>query len=321
MTTDTMFAAIDLGSNSFRLEIARFVDGQIQRVHYWKETVRLGAGLDAQRQLSLESMQKGWDCLAQFAQHLRGFTRAQVRAVATQTLREARNRDIFIQRANAILGHPIEVISGPTEAQLIYQGVSYLLPQDHTPRLVIDIGGRSTEIILGVDHQVQLAHSIAMGSVSWSMAHFHSGELSEAAFAGAEFTAQAVLEATRMGIQPDQWQVAYGASGTMGAVAKVLAQAGGEPDCITLDAVRWLRQNLIAYGHVDHIRLDGLKKDRRAVIGGGLSLLHALMMHLKIDALQIAPGALRHGVLFDRYQSAMGIEARTPNGVASSPIV
>ena len=149
MQNGTLIAAVDLGSNSFRLEIGRLQHGQIQRSEYLKETVRQGSGLDEERRLRADAMQRGWDCLARFAERLAGFPRTQVRAVATQTLREARNRDDFLVRATEILGFPIDVISGPEEARLIYQGVARLLPQSDERRLVIDIGGRSTEMILG----------------------------------------------------------------------------------------------------------------------------------------------------------------------------
>jgi len=141
-------AAIDMGSNSFRLEIGQLIDSRYRRIDYQKENVRLGAGLDGNGLLTEEAAERGLTCLARFAQRLRDFAPAQVRAVATQTLREARNRDAFLARAQAVLGFPIEVISGREEARLIYAGVARLQPST-VPRLVVDIGGRSTEMILG----------------------------------------------------------------------------------------------------------------------------------------------------------------------------
>jgi exopolyphosphatase / guanosine-5'-triphosphate,3'-diphosphate pyrophosphatase len=149
MQNGTLLAAIDLGSNSYRLEIGRYHSGHIERVEYIKETVRQGSGLDDEKNLSLAAMERGWECLARFAERIQGFKKQQVRAVATQTLREARNRDEFLSRAQTMLGFPIEVVSGQEEARLIYQGVSHLLPQSDEKRLVVDIGGRSTEMILG----------------------------------------------------------------------------------------------------------------------------------------------------------------------------
>ncbi|NBS46358.1 MAG: exopolyphosphatase, partial [Betaproteobacteria bacterium] len=172
MPSGVRLAAVDLGSNSYRLEIARVEQGHLQRAEYLKETVRQGGGLDANRNLTREAMQRGWDCLARFAERLSGFDRAHVRAVATQTLREARNRDEFLARASEVLGFPIDVISGHEEARLIYSGVAHLLPQSNERRLVIDIGGRSTELILGSGHDARVMASYRVGSVAWSMRHF-----------------------------------------------------------------------------------------------------------------------------------------------------
>ena len=194
MKQGTLLAAIDLGSNSFRLEIGRYEHGQIQRVEYLKETVRQGSGFDENRNLSLESMERGWECLARFAERISSFNKSQVRAVATQTLREAKNREIFIKRGHEILGFPIEIISGIEEARLIYQGVSKLLPNDNKQRLVIDIGGRSTELVLGQNLQAHVTNSFRLGSVAWSLKYFPDGILSEQAFFKAEIAAKAVLE-------------------------------------------------------------------------------------------------------------------------------
>ena len=178
MQNGTRLAAVDLGSNSFRLEIGYLDHGQIQRTEYLKETVRQGNGLDENRNLSRQAMQRGWDCLARFGERLAGFRKFQVRAVATQTLREARNRDEFLARATQILGFPIDVISGREEARLIYQGVAHLLPQSNERRLVVDIGGRSTELILGHAYEARAMESFRVGSVAWSMRYFPDGGVS-----------------------------------------------------------------------------------------------------------------------------------------------
>ena len=194
MQNGTRLAAVDLGSNSFRLEIGRYEHGQISRTDYLKETVRQGAGLDANRNLTREAMERGWDCLARFGERLAGFQAKNVRAVATQTLREARNRDVFIQRAGELLGFPIDVISGPEEARLIYQGVARLLPQSAERRLVIDIGGRSSELILGQQYVASVTSSFRVGSVAWSMKYFPDGQFTPQAFQMAEIAAQAVMD-------------------------------------------------------------------------------------------------------------------------------
>ena len=200
MHTGSRLATVDLGSNSFRLEIARLELGQIQRMEYHKETVRQGNGLDADRRLSQEAMQRGWNCLARFAERLAGFKADQVRAVATQTLREARNREEFLSVAQQVLGFPIDVISGREEARLIYQGVSRLQPSE-LPRLVIDIGGRSTEMILGHGRTPQRAESFGVGSVSLSIQHFPQGRYTAEYFRAAQIAAVR-LDPGRLAIGP-----------------------------------------------------------------------------------------------------------------------
>lgn len=226
MQDGTLLAAVDLGSNSFRLEIGRLDHRQIHRVEYLKETVRQGGGLDEDRNLTPAAMQRGWDCLARFAERLAGFPRHHVRAVATQTLREARNREDFITRGSKILGFPINIVSGPEEARLIYQGVARLLPQSDERRLVVDIGGRSTELILGRQFTPSTVASCRVGSVAWSARHFTDGALTRQAFESAETAAKAVLDEAIGSYQRGAWDVAYGASGTVGAVGAILAAAG-----------------------------------------------------------------------------------------------
>lgn len=297
MQDGTSLAAIDLGSNSFRLEIGRYEHGQIQRIEYLKETIRQGNALDEKRNLSEEAMQRGWECLSRFSERLLQIKRTHIRAVATQTLREARNREIFLARGREILGLPIEVISGNEEARLIYLGVANLLPSSEERRLVIDIGGRSTELIQGIGMKPGRTASFPLGSVGWSMSFFPDGKLTETAFHQAEIAAQAVLSETFNQFGPDHWDIAYGASGTVSAVADILQAAGMPSEQVSINGIQWLRAHLVAAGSIDNVDLPGLKEDRRAVIGGGVSILYALMGLLQIDTLHVAQGALRHGVL------------------------
>ncbi len=299
MQDGTLLAAIDLGSNSFRLEIGRLDHGHVQRIEYIKETVRQGNGLDDERNLSIDAMQRGWDCLARFSERLVGFKRHQVRAVATQTLREARNRDKFIAKADQLLGFPIDVISGREEARLIYIGVAHLLPQSSERRFVIDIGGRSTELILGRGYSSQRTESYRLGSVAWSMKYFDNGKLSSANFERAKIAAQAILDEAVGGFNQQHWDVAYGSSGTVGAVADVLAAKGYSVGSITSEGLLWLYGSLIRSAHIDKVVLAGLKEDRRAVIGGGVAILLALFDLLNLKELVVAEGALRQGLLFD----------------------
>lgn len=294
-----LLAAIDLGSNSFRLEIGRLEGGQIRRVEYIKEAVRQGGDLDEDRNLTPEAIERGVRCLARFGERLQGFDASHVRAVATQTLREANNRKVFIDLAKKALGFDVEVISGAEEARLIYQGVSRFLPQSNDKRLVIDIGGRSTEFVLGQEFTSHHTASLHVGSVAWSLKHFGHGEFTEKAFARAEISAESTFETLGTTFNRNQWDVAYGASGTMGAVADVLAQYGRPADTITKEGLLWLREELLRTKTVDKLKLLGLREDRKPVIAGGLSVLIAVFDFLKIDTLKVAKGALRHGLLYD----------------------
>jgi exopolyphosphatase/guanosine-5'-triphosphate,3'-diphosphate pyrophosphatase len=314
VTDGQSIAAIDLGSNSFRLEIGRVAHGQVERVEYLKEMVRLGGGLDAESRLSTAAMQRGWDCLARFAERVRDFAPQHVRAVATQTFREARNRAEFLVPAHRVLGHPIEVISGREEARLIYSGVAHLLPEADERRLVVDIGGRSTELVLGRGYTPRKVESYPVGSVNLSMKHFADGRLTRAALEAATLAAQAVLEDSLGFLAERGWDVAYGSSGTVGAIADILAANGQGEQVITSSGLEWLAEQLARAGHVDRLRLDGLKEDRRAVIGGGLATLRAVFALVGLETMHNARGALRHGVLYemlDRQAATVDVRERT----------
>ncbi len=299
--TDAPLAAIDMGSNSFRLEIARLVRGRYERIDYIKETVRLGGGLDAEGQLGEEAAERGLTTLRRFATRLQGFAPAQVRAVATQTLREARNRDAFLLRAQAALGFPIEVISGREEARLIYAGVARLQPSERK-RLVIDIGGRSTEMILGRGDEPIRAESFAVGSVSLSMRHFAGGHLTSQAFRAAQVAAGAELEEALLPFAASNWEEALGSSGTAGAVSQLLVAMGHADGAVTPERLRALIERCIAAGHIDKLELPGLKGDRKPVIAGGLALLYTFAAQFGIERLLPAKGALRQGVIVELHE-------------------
>lgn len=295
-------AAVDMGSNSFRLEVGQMLPpGRYRRIDYLKETVRLGGGLDGNGMLGEDAAQRGLSCLRRFAARLAGFAPAQVRAVATQTLREARNRDNFLLRAQEALGFPIEVISGREEARLTYAGVTYLQPSDDT-RLVVDIGGRSTELILGRGRQTLLAESFGVGCVSLSMRYFEGGRLTDSAFRAAQVAAGAELEEALEPFAPKHWQQALGSSGTAGAVSQLLHAAAVTDGRITPKALRWCIEQCLQAGHIDRIGLPGLKPDRRAVLPGGLAILYTLATHFDIQVLWPAKGALRQGVIVDLHE-------------------
>ena len=299
MHTGNRLAAVDLGSNSYRLEIGRVEHGEFVRTEYLKETVRQGGGLDENRNLTPLAMQNGWDCLARFGERLAGFQPDEVRAVATQTLREARNRDEFLARANTILGFPINVISGREEARLIYQGVAHMLERTEERRLVIDIGGRSTELILGQGLVPTVMESFRVGSIAWSTRYFADGQLTPTAFEMAEVAAKAVLDEAFDAYHPSHWDVAYGSAGTVSAIGDVLTAGGWPTGVVTQAGLDWLLEKLIAAQSVDRIKLPGMREDRKAIIGGGVSVMRAVFSLLGIQTMQHAAGGLRHGLICD----------------------
>jgi exopolyphosphatase/guanosine-5'-triphosphate,3'-diphosphate pyrophosphatase len=291
-------AAIDLGSNSFRLEIASSGDGRYRRADYLKETVRLGAGLDENKRLVGPAVDRGLSCLRQFRDRLADLPARQVRAVATQTLREASNRDEFLRLASEALGQPIEVISGREEARLIYRGVAGLQPSEAS-RLVIDIGGRSTEMILGQGRHIAAAESYGVGSVSLSQRFFAQGRFTMEAFKAARIAAAAEFEEARDLFRPSEWTEALGSSGTAGAVSQLLAAQGKGTGAITMDGLEWCIEACLVAGTADQLVMRGLKADRAPVIGGGLAILAALFDLFGLQSLAPAKGALRQGLIFD----------------------
>jgi exopolyphosphatase/guanosine-5'-triphosphate,3'-diphosphate pyrophosphatase len=293
-----VLAAIDMGSNSFRLELGHLSRGTYKRIDYLKETVRLGAGLDNESRLTEAAVQRGLDCLARFRERLAGIPPAQLRAVATQTLREATNRNEFLARAEPVLGHPLEVISGREEARLIYKGVARLQPSD-VPRLDVDIGGRSTEMILGHGATPLRAESFGIGSVSLSRRFFAEGLYTENAFRQAQIAAGAELEEALEPFGRAHWREALGSSGTAGAVSQLLAASGVTDGTITPEGLRWCIRACLEAGREDRLALPGLKPERKPVLAGGLAILYTLATHFGIDRLKPARGALRQGVIFD----------------------
>jgi exopolyphosphatase/guanosine-5'-triphosphate,3'-diphosphate pyrophosphatase len=312
-------AAVDMGSNSFRLEIGQIQYGRYRRIDYQKETVRLGGGLDAEGLLTEEAVQRGLACLRRFATRLAGFAPGSVRAVATQTLREARNRNAFLLRAQDVLGYPIEVISGREEARLIYAGVAQLQPSDE-PRLVVDIGGRSTELILGSGRVPTAAESFGVGCVSLSMRFFGDGRLSAAGFRAAQVAAGAEFEEALKPFARSRWQRALGSSGTAGAVSQLLAASHVTDGRMTPEGLRWCIERCLDAGHVDRIDLPGLKPERRAVLPGGLAILYTLAANFGIAELWPAKGALRQGVIVDLHERLEVLRRARPGDMRDASV-
>lgn len=292
-------AAVDLGSNSFHMVVARVGDGHLRILDKMKEMVRLAAGLDAHHHITEAAMQRAIDCLARFGERLRDIPDGDVRIVGTNTLRQARNSKRFIRRAEAALGHPIDIIAGREEARLIYLGVSHSLEDDQVRRLVMDIGGGSTEFILGRQFVPEMTESLFMGCVSMSRRFFADGRISEGRMRAAEIAAQQELEGIREAFLRNGWDSAIGASGSILSIRDVVLAQGWSKDGISAPSLQKLRKALIGAGQVDRLELEGLAEERRPVFAGGVAILNAAFELLDIELMRVSSGALREGLLYD----------------------
>lgn len=299
MADQLTIAAIDLGSNSFHCQITRVSGDQFFPLDSLREPVRLGAGLDKDKRLDDESQERALACLARFGERLRGLNASSVRAIGTNTLRVAKNARPFLRRARAALGFPIEVVAGKEEARLIYLGVSHSLPATREKRLVIDIGGGSTECIIGSGYKPLKLESLFMGCVSYSLRFFEDGRITKSAFKAADLAARAELQPIVGSYARGNWQHAVGSSGTIRALAEILQLSGLSEGPITLSGLDKLRSQLIRAGDINAIELPGLRPDRRPVLVGGLAILYAVLDELKIEEMAPATGAMRQGILFD----------------------
>ncbi|GAA4332609.1 exopolyphosphatase [Pigmentiphaga soli] len=300
---DHLLAAVDLGSNSFRLVIGRVSDeagaAQIYPVDRLKETVRLAAGLRPDKTLEPATVAFAIQVLERFGERLRSFHPDRVRAVATNTFRVARNVADILPQAEAALGFPIEVIAGREEARLIFTGVAHSLPPSAEKRLVVDIGGGSTEFIVGRRFEPLLMESLYMGCVSYSRQFFPDGIVDAHAMKQAELAARREVEVIARRFRETGWREAYGSSGTSKALGAILAESGFSPEGITRRGMDKLKDRLIKAGTVERAQLAGIKPDRMAVLPGGLAIMSALFDELGIDVMRTADGALRVGVLYD----------------------
>lgn len=297
--TGQPLAAIDLGSNSFHMVVARVHEGNIVVVDRMKEMVQLAAGLDADRTLRADAQQRALVCLERFGQRVRQMPQESVRVVGTNTLRVARDAEAFLERAEEALGQPIEIINGIEEARLIYLGVAHGLGASTDRRLVIDIGGGSTELVIGESFTPLDMESLYIGCVMMMSRHFPDGKISAKRFRRAEVTALQELERVQPRFQRLGWKAAIGASGTIRAVAAVVVNAGWSRQTITRDALRKLRSNIIDAETVEKISLPGLSRSRLSVFPGGVAILSALFESLQIDEMRVSDSALREGLLND----------------------
>lgn len=296
LNTNSLYAAIDLGSNSFHMLVVSNVSGTIQTLSRIKRKVRLAAGLDAENQLSAAAMQRGWSCLALFAENLREIPREHIRIVATATLRIATNAALFLQQAERILGYPIEVISGQEEAKLIYQGVAYTTSGSEN-RLVVDIGGGSTELIVGKGVQIAALVSLPMGCVTWWSRYFSDHSLSTENFSAAEFAALELLEPVATQLKQHRWDICVGASGTIQALQEIMAVEKMD-ERITLQKLLALKQEMIVSGQLNTLHIKGLSAERAQVFPSGISILIAIFSVLNLNTITLAGGALREGLIY-----------------------
>ena len=295
----SLIAAIDLGSNSFHMVVAKAHHTEIRILERLGEKVQLAAGINEERLLSEDSMQRGLDCLKRFAQLINGMPAGSVRIVGTNALREARNRGQFIRRAEAILGHPVEVISGREEARLIYLGVSHTLADTPGKRLVADIGGGSTEFIIGQRFEPLLRESLQMGCVSYTQRYFRDGKITPARYAQAYTAARLELMSIENALHRLGWDEAIGSSGTIRAIGQALKSGGMGSGEVNAEGLAWLKRKLFKLGETDKIDFDGVKPDRRAIFPAGLAILEAIFDALEPARMDHCDGALREGVLYD----------------------
>ena len=314
-----LLAAIDLGSNSFHMMLARLTQGELKPIDVMSEKVQLAAGLDANKELTPAAQQRGLECLSRFAQRIVSLPRSSVRIVGTNALREAKNAHVFMEKAEKILGTPLEIISGREEARLIYLGVSHTLADDHGKRLVIDIGGGSTEFIIGERFEPQELESLHMGCVSFTKRFFPDGVINETRFNQAKTAAMQELLAIRGRYAELGWRNSVGSSGTIKAVRNALVSNGLSDEAITAQGLKKLEEKLLEFSSVDDIDLVDVKPERRAVLPAGIAILSGIFESLKIDKMEYSHGALREGLLYDtigRFEHE-DVRARTINALVN----
>ena len=292
-------AAVDLGSNSFRLQVGRVVDDQIYPLDSLKETVRLAAGLTEDKYLDDDSIKRALECLKRFGERLRGLPKDAVRVVGTNTLRVAKNAANFLMEAEEALGFPIEIIAGKEEARLIYLGVSHSLPPSDQTRLVVDIGGGSTEFIVGSRYKPKMMESLYMGCVVYSGRFFSEGKLGKSNLQKAELAARAEVQSITSDFHAKKWEAAVGSSGTAKSLSEIMVQNGWSSSGITAEGLAKLHTAMVRAGDLNKLSLPGLTEDRRPVLPGGLAIMKAVFGELGIQEMAVADGALREGVLYD----------------------
>ncbi len=296
---DESYAAVDLGSNSFHMIVANLVDGQLQVIDRMKEMVRLASGLNDKQELTEESMLRALECLQRFGQRIREIPHVNVRAVGTNTLRQARNGNAFLSQAHDALGHPIEIIAGREEARLIYSGVAHSLYDEDSKRLVVDIGGGSTEVIIGQGFDTYCTESLYMGCVNVGQRFFDDGKIKAKKMHKAILFAMQELEWIETPYKKIGWDRALGSSGTIISIRDVVQAQGWCDSGITISALAQLLETLIAIGDSALINLAGLSERRKPVFASGVAILYGVFEALNLERMDVSEGALREGLLYD----------------------
>ncbi len=296
---DESYAAVDLGSNSFHMIVANLVDGRLQIIDRMKEMVRLAAGLNDQQELSEESVQQALECLQRFGQRIGEIPHVNVRAVGTNTLRQARNSADFLSQAHSALGHPIEIIAGREEARLVYSGVAHSLYDEVNKRLVVDIGGGSTEVIIGRGFDAYYTESLYMGCVNVGQRFFEDGKIKAKKMRKAVLFAMQELESIEAPYKKMGWDHALGSSGTIMTIQDVVQAQGWCDSGITASALARLIESLIAIGDSALINFAGLSERRKPVFASGVAILCGVFEALNLERMNVSEGALREGLLYD----------------------
>lgn len=294
-----VLAAVDLGSNSFHMVVARYSHGQLVILDRLREMVRLAAGLGDSGRLDDTATDRALRCLERFGQRLRAMRADSVRVVGTNALRSAKRKRWFLERARAALGHPIEIISGLEEARLIYSGVAHTSPMSPDKRLVIDIGGGSTEVVIGEGFNPLLLESLSVGCVGLTTNFFDDGRISAKRLERARTAVRLELEPVQQAYRKMGWLQAFGSSGTVRVISDVLHHLKPESPHVTLDNLNALAERVIAAGHVDELDLADVDAERAPVFPAGLAILLEVVESFGIDRVRVAEGAMREGLLYD----------------------
>jgi len=297
--TPDVLAAVDLGSNSFHLVVARHEAGQLIIIDRLREMVRLAEGLDADGRLDKAVSTRCLACLGRFGQRLADMRPNRVRVVGTNALRVARRKQAFLERAREALGHPIEIISGIEEARLIYSGVAHTLPADPARRLVVDIGGGSTELIIGLGFEPQRLESLHLGCVTLTQRFFADGKLSQKRFERARLHAAQELEPIQAAYRKSGWDLVAGSSGTVRAISEALREVDPQASLITGDGLEALVAHAVAAGSSRTLGLAAIDSERAPVYAAGLTILAEVFRQLRIKQMRVAEGAMREGLLYD----------------------